>query len=133
MSGRGQGAKPSSGDLRRGDAYLAPHPGIAKIRRWRPYPNAAGTIRGFIDVELASGLIVNGCKLMRGPQGKPWIAPPSVKQLDADGNPLFDIKNKPRWSPIVEFRDRAAADRFRDLVLEALRRQHPAAFDGDST
>jgi hypothetical protein len=30
----------------------------------------------------------------------------------------------------VEFRDRAAADRFRDLVLDALRRQHPTAFDG---
>ena len=133
MSGRGQGAKPSSGDLRRGDAYLAPHPGIAKIRRWRPYPNAAGTIRGFVDVEFASGIVILGCMLMRGPAGKHWVAPPSVKQVDTDGTPRLDANGRPRWSPIVEFRDRAAADKFRDLVLEALRRQHPTAFDGDST
>jgi hypothetical protein len=55
----------------------------------------------------------------RGSQGKYWVAPPSVKQLDFDENPLLDASNKPRWQPIVDF-----------LVPEALRRQHPSAFDG---
>jgi hypothetical protein len=37
---------------------------------------------------------------------------------------------KQLWLPVVEFRDRTTADRFCDLVLDALRRQYPAAFDG---
>jgi hypothetical protein len=103
---------------------------MANIRRWQQYQNPSGTIRGFADIELPSGMIVNGCKLIRGPQGKYWIAPPAIRQVDSDGNPLLDANGKPKWSPIVEFCDRAAADRFRDLGLEALRRQHPTAFDG---
>jgi hypothetical protein len=86
-------------------------------------------VLGYLDVEAPSGLIINSCKLMRGPQGAFWIALPAVKQLDPDGNPLVDANGKPRWQPIVEFRARAAADKFRDLVLEAMRRQHPTAFE----
>jgi hypothetical protein len=130
QQGPRQSARPSPGDLRRGNGYLAPQRGSSKIRRWQPYQNPAGTLCGFADIELPSGMIINGCKLMVGPRGKYWIALPAIKQLDAHGNPLLDANNKPRWAAVVEFRDRAAANRFRDLVLEALRRQHPTAFDG---
>jgi hypothetical protein len=74
-------------------------------------------------------MIVNGCKLMVGPAGKHWIAPPSQQQTNKDGSPKLDPNGKPVWSQTIEFVDRAAGDRFRDLVLDALRRDYPQAGD----
>jgi DNA-binding cell septation regulator SpoVG len=87
-------------------------------------------VRGYIDAQLPSGLVVNGMKLMIGPKGKPWVAMPAVKQVDQDGQPQLDANGKPRWNQIIEFRDQATGDKFRDAILDALRRQHPEAFDG---
>jgi DNA-binding cell septation regulator SpoVG len=101
----------------------------ARIRRWRPFRNPAGTVLGYLDVELPSGMVINGSKLMVGPNGKYWVAMPSERQLDRDGNPRLDANGKQLWSPIVEFATRDARGRFSELILEALRRQHPAAFD----
>lgn len=102
----------------------------ARIRRWQPYRNSAGTMCGYLDVQLPSGMIVNGCKLMVGPNGKFWVAMPSQKQLDREGRPRLGASGKPTYNQIIEFVDRAAADRFRDLVLDALRREHPDALGG---
>jgi len=62
--------------------------------------------------------------------GKFWVAMLSQKQLDREGQPRLDPNGKPTYNQIVEFVDRTAADRFRDLVLDALRREHPDAFSG---
>jgi hypothetical protein len=102
----------------------------AKIRRWRAHPNASGTLLGYLDVETPSGMVIHDCRLMRGPADKYWIAMPATRQTDRDGQPRLDATGKQLWLPVVEFRDRTTADRFRDLVLDALRRQHPEAFDG---
>jgi hypothetical protein len=50
--------------------------------------------------------------------------------LDRDGNPLLNDKRKPVYSQIVEFRDRATSNRFREMVLRLVRREHPGALDG---
>jgi hypothetical protein len=101
----------------------------AKIKRFTSYKNAAGTVLGYIDVQLPSGLIVNGCKLMVGPAGKHWIAPPSQQQTNKDGSPKLDLNGKAVWKEIVEFSDKAARDRFGRAVLDALRAAHPEALD----
>jgi hypothetical protein len=88
-------SRPSEADLRRG-----------KRATWGAKPSPAAKI------------------LMIGPKGQRWIALPSVKQLDQDGNPA-----KPIWNPIIEFANRASYDKFQTIVLEALRRAHPKAFD----
>jgi DNA-binding cell septation regulator SpoVG len=114
-------------------ARPAQRPALAatvKIRRWYAHPNSAGTLLGYVSAELPSGLIINDLKLMVGPKGQPWIAMPSQRQLDREGNPRSGPNGKQLWSQTIEFTTRAAADRFRDLVLDALRRQHPEAFDG---
>jgi hypothetical protein len=85
---------------------------------------------GFLDVQLPSGMIINGCKLMGGANGKHWIALPAQPQTGRDGSAKLDVGGKPIWAQIVDFADRAAADRFRELVLGALRRQHPEALHG---
>jgi DNA-binding cell septation regulator SpoVG len=82
---------------------------------------------GFLSIELSSGLIINGAKLMIGQAGKHWIALPAERQVDRDGNPKLDANGRQAWSPIVEFRDRDARDRFNELVLAALQRQQPEA------
>jgi hypothetical protein len=97
------------------------------IRRWQPYRNAAGTIYGFIDVERASGLVINGIKLMVGHAGKYWVAPPAVQQRDKDGAIRLDAGGKATWEAVVAFASREARDRFNECVLAALQRQHPEA------
>jgi DNA-binding cell septation regulator SpoVG len=105
-----------------------PSPGI-RIRKFTPFTNAAGTVAGFLSIQLASGLILNDCKLMVGPKGRRWIGMPAVKQTDRDGNPVL-VNGKPAWNPILEFRDRATRDRFEEQVLAALRQAHPDVFEG---
>jgi hypothetical protein len=73
--------------------------------------------------------VINDVKLMVGPKGSRWLAMPSVKQLDRDGNPRLDANGKALWSPIIEFADRATQDRFRDMVLDLLRASHPELFE----
>jgi hypothetical protein len=123
---------PSRAAVERGNQMLSPErsgPPGAKILRFTPHQ--AGSMLAFLNVELPSGMIVNDLKLMIGPAGKPWLAMPSQRQLDRDGNPRLDANGKQVWSQLVEFASRSAADRFRHLVLDALRQQHPEALAGE--
>jgi DNA-binding cell septation regulator SpoVG len=120
----------SLASIERGNAYLSPQSKAdVKIRRWQSFQNPAGTMPGFVSVEMSSGLVINDCKLMVGPNDRRWVAMPSVKQFDRDGAARLDANGRPTYSQIVEFASPKAADRFRDLVLDALRRQHPDALD----
>ena len=118
---------PSSTETQRGNDYLAPAARSAKILRWQPFRNSAGTVLGFFDVELPSGMVINGCKLMIGPQGRHWIATPAVKAVDKDDNPIVNRDAKPAWNSFVDFASKEARNRFQAQVLDALRRQHPEA------
>jgi hypothetical protein len=104
----------------------------AQIRRWQPCRIQAGTQLTFLDIELPSGMIINGCKLMIGPNGKRWIAMPAERQVDRDSHPRLDVNGKQLWSPIVQFVNREAADRVCNLILDALQRQHSGAIDGNA-
>jgi hypothetical protein len=85
----------------------------------------------FLSIELASGMIVNGLRLMTGTRG-PWIAMPSQKQLDRDGKPRLDANGKPLFNQIIEFRDRKTSDRFNRTVLDLVRAAHPQALEDRS-
>jgi hypothetical protein len=84
----------------------------------------------FLDSMLPSGMIINGCKLMVGANAKHWIALPAQPQTGCDYFAKLNASEKALWAQIVDFADRDAANRFRDLVLNALRRQHPEALTG---
>jgi hypothetical protein len=81
----------------------------AKIRKWTPYRNTSGTMLGFINVRLPSGLIVNEIKLMVGPNGGHWLAMPAVKAIDRDGQPITNRDGKGLWNNFVEFDGREFA------------------------
>jgi hypothetical protein len=125
---------PSQTKLRRGEtaSWGSPPEARAKILRCQPFVNQARTVLAFLDVETPSGMVIHGLKLMVGPKGSRWLATPANRRLGPDGQPLLNDHGKPVYDPVVEFRDSAARERFRDLVLEALKREHPELFEGEA-
>jgi len=97
-----------------------------RICKFAPYRN--GAMRAWFSIELASGLVLYDLRLMVGPNG-PWIAMPATRQVDRDGNSRRDANGKELWTPIIDFRNRQTRDKFRDMALALLRRNHPEAFD----
>jgi DNA-binding cell septation regulator SpoVG len=95
----------------------------AKLKKWPPRRSRA--LLGFCSVQLPSGMISNDLRIMSGKNGL-WVATPAQKQLDRDGQPRLDANGKPNYSQIVEFCNRATADRFAAMVLNLVRREHPA-------
>jgi DNA-binding cell septation regulator SpoVG len=127
---------PSQGELRAGTkmwgskpavsegADLPPAKATMKLAKFVPI-TTDGPALAFVDIETPSGLILRDCKLMRSPGGGYWIAMPSQKQLDRDGNPILDERGKPRYRNFVDFRDKATRDRFTEQVIGLVRREHP--------
>ena len=95
-----------------------------KILRFSPLDPPRGQMRGYFDVET-NGLVLPDWKLMQGPAGEHWIAPPAIKEIDRDGNEVLNEKGKPRYRELVRFRDRAVREKFTVAALDALRRDHP--------
>jgi SpoVG len=93
-----------------------------RLRKW--VPHRSGKLRGFCCVELASGLVLNGLRVMAGKSGL-LVAMPAQKQLDAEGRRRLDASGKPLFDQIVEFRDRRTSDRFGAMVIDLVRAAHP--------
>jgi hypothetical protein len=88
-------------------------------------------VLGFVEAELASGMIVDSLKLMVGQAGSRWLAMPSVKLTGADGQDKLDAAGKPIWNDVIKFRDKATRDRFQQQILDLLRKRAPEAFTGE--
>jgi hypothetical protein len=73
-------------------------------------------------------MVANDLRVMTGKNG-PWAATPAQKQLDPNGNPRLDPNGKAIFKPIIEFRDRATADRIGALVIELVRAAYLDAID----
>jgi hypothetical protein len=61
------------------------------------------SLRGFFDVQLPSGLKLNGC-MLHEKEGRRWSGLPSREYVKPDGSKS--------WAPIVEIPDRADRDKF---------------------
>jgi hypothetical protein len=66
------------------------------------------TLRGFFDVELPSGIKLNGCTL-HAKDGKHWVGLPARDWTKPDGSKS--------WTALVEIPDRAARDKFNAAVV----------------
>jgi len=55
---------------------------------------------------------------------------PARQRRGPDDQVALDEWGRPIYDAVIEFRDRAARDRFNALLLAALRHQHPEAFAG---
>ena len=80
-----------------------------KILNLRPF--SKGALVAFFDVQLPSGLRLNGCQLLES-NGKPWIGMPSNEWRKDDGSK--------GWNPVVEFTSQTARRNFQEAVLPAV-------------
>lgn len=81
-----------------------------EVFNWKRYEK--GFIRGFFSARLLpSQIIIHNLILFQKGGGR-WIGLPSRKFTSIAGTRSYE--------PVVEIRDRTAADRFRDLVLAAI-------------
>ncbi len=91
---------------------------------WTPRPK--NTMRGFAVVRLSSGLTIHDIAIHTG-HGRSWVSLPSRPMLGADGAAKRDDAGKIKYVPILEWPDRATADRFSAAVIDAIEAQHPGA------
>jgi SpoVG len=99
-----------------------PPPRQPKLKRWTPLHS--GALRGFVSIELASGLVIHKLRIIAGKNGL-WVAMPAEWQLERDGQPRIGADGKALYNQILEFRDRATSDRFAAMVIEIVRQAHP--------
>lgn len=97
---------------------------ILKILDWRPVRR--GALRGFATIALPSGMILRDVPIFGAAAGSRAGAP-AKPMIGRDGATMRDDDGKVRYSPIVEFTDRSAQDRFSRAVLDALAAAHPEA------
>jgi hypothetical protein len=79
-----------------------------KVSNWKPYTK--NTLRGFLSLELPSGMIVQDCALHTKGDSR-WIGLPA-RPYEKDG--------EKSWSPIIEFTSKATRDRFQEQALAAV-------------
>jgi DNA-binding cell septation regulator SpoVG len=100
-----------------------------KLKKWTPH--RSGALLSFCSVELVSVMILNDLRIMTGNDGL-WVAMPAQRQVDRERRTRIDANGRALFSPIIEFRNRAIANKFRDQVLERVRRDHPDALEDGS-
>jgi hypothetical protein len=81
------------------------------IANWEP--RIKNTLRGFFSVTLPSGMILHHVMLHESAETR-WVGLPSREWINAAG--------EKQHAKLIDFRDRATADRFKGAVLEALDR-----------
>jgi hypothetical protein len=92
---------------------------------WRPHRQ--NTLRGFASVRLQNGLAIHDV-VVHTSHNRSWASLPSKPMLDKSGAALRDSETgKLRYAPILEWPDRATANRFSDAVVELVEREHPGA------
>jgi DNA-binding cell septation regulator SpoVG len=123
-------SRASPADIGRGNAFLTRKQAAAAVKIVKLVPHRSGSMLAFLAIETTSGLILHDLRLMAGRNGA-WVAMPSKPQIDRDGQPRLDENGRQTYSQIVEFRDRATADKFRDQVIDAIQRQHPEVIEED--
>ena len=78
------------------------------VREWKPFEK--NTLRGFLSLELPSGMIIHGCTLHQK-NGSRWIGLPARE---------YQKEGERAWSPLAEFVDRETREGFQQLALEAI-------------
>jgi hypothetical protein len=88
-----------------------------------------GSLFGFATVMLPIGLKLVDCPVLIS-DGKAWATLPSKPQVDKDGHQKTGADGRPAYSPVIEWRDRALADRFSAALVALVRAEHAADLEG---
>jgi hypothetical protein len=86
---------------------------------WRPH--SSGSLQGFFNLRLASGLCLNDLTLHE--QGdRRWVGLPGKPQIDSEGRHRVGDNGKKLYTPVVEIPDRERRDKFTAEALAAVDR-----------
>ena len=77
------------------------------IREWKPFER--NSLRGFLSIELRSGMILHGCTLHEK-NGSRWVGLPA-KEYTKEGERA--------WVPLVEFASKEVRQAFQEQALAA--------------
>ena len=108
------------------EAIVPPSPEAMPVALLDWKPITKGALRGFARVRLGRALVIHDIPVLCS-NGRAWATLPGKPIIGADGTVVRDDKGKTRHAPILEWADRATADRFGAAVLAALRTEHPNA------
>ena len=84
------------------------------------------SLRGFAVIRVGKSLTIKDLTVHRS-NGRVWVGMPSKPLLDPSGSAKRDDAGKIKYLPILEWSDRATADRFSESVIAAIEAQHPGA------
>ncbi len=98
-----------------------------RLISFKPLPK--GALRGFATVELPIGLVMHDVCVLIGKNG-PWASLPAKPVLDREGRHVKPDGVKGQYAAILEWRDRATADKFSAAVVDMVRAAYPDALDG---
>jgi hypothetical protein len=87
---------------------------------WRE--RASGTLQGFFNLLLASGLRLNDLGLHERADGSRWVSLPGKPVLDPEGRARTDLAGKRLYLPIVEIPSSEIRAKFQTAALDALDR-----------
>jgi hypothetical protein len=102
-----------------------PPPKRMRLISFRPV--VKGSLRGFCNVELPSGLVLKDVSVFVA-RGKAWAALPARPVIDSDGRHHV-INDKRQYAAAVQWRNRDLNDRWSAAVVELIRAKHPDALD----
>lgn len=91
---------------------------------WKPLNR--NTLRGFAKIRLGA-LIINDVAVHRYDADKAWASMPAKPIVRSDQTVKVNDQGKIQYVPMIEWADKAAADRFSASVIDALERKHPDA------
>ncbi len=87
-------------------------------------PLARGSLQGFADIAMDSGLVLLGCSF-HASNGKRWVNPPSRPQLDSERKPMLGDDGKILYAPVIEFADKKIRFRWSAEAVKAIETAHP--------
>lgn len=78
-----------------------------------------GSLMGFADLMMDSGLVLLGCTL-HAMNGKRWCSPPGRPQLSPERALMYDDAGKLLYAPVIEFVDKKIRYRWSDEAVKAI-------------
>ena len=78
------------------------------VREWRPFEK--NTLRGFLSLELPSGIIIHNC-MLHEKNGAKWIGLPARE---------YQKGGERSWMALVDFADKESRQSFQEYALQAV-------------
>jgi hypothetical protein len=88
-------------------------------------PMTKGVLRDFCRIQLPSALVIQDVAVFVG-RKRAWANLPTKAWIGQDTRHKTDINGKPSYLPVLEWGDRALANRFSERAIALIRRAHPS-------